>query len=62
MNNTEPLITNMSANTPVIMMWYEEVAHLYNIQRLKRAQGLAAKVELPQEGYWTVPDWDRSEP
>ena len=47
MNNTEPLITNMSANTPVIMMWYEEVAHLYNIQRLKRAQGLAAKVELP---------------
>ena len=43
-------------------MWFEEITHLYNIQRLKRAQGLTAAVELPNEGYWTLPDWDRSEP
>ena len=39
----------------------ELVTHLYNVQRLKRAQGLQARVELPQIGYWTLPDWDRSE-
>ena len=39
----------------------ELVTHLYNIQRLKRAQGLEAKVTLPPIGYWTLPDWDRSE-
>ena len=40
----------------------ELVTHLYNVQRLKRAQGLAAKVTLPPIGYWTLPTWDRSEP
>ncbi len=40
----------------------ELVTHLYNVQRLKRAQGLAAKVELPPIGYWTLDTWDRSEP
>lgn len=43
-------------------LYYEVVTHLYNVQRLKRAQGLTAVVELPNEGYWTLPDWDRSEP
>ena len=42
--------------------YYEHITHLYNIQRLKRAQGLAARVEVPFEGYWALPDWDRSEP
>ena len=42
--------------------WFEYVTHLYNVQRLKRAQGLTARVDLPREGYWTLPDWDRSEP
>ena len=43
-------------------MYYEDITHLYNVQRLKRAQGLSSKVELPQEGYWLMPGWDRSEP
>ncbi len=43
-------------------MYYEVTTHLYNIQRLKRAQGLAAAQEIPFEGYWALPDWDRSEP
>jgi hypothetical protein len=42
--------------------YYEYLTHLYNIQRLKRAQGLPARVEIPFEGYWALPDWDRSEP
>ena len=42
--------------------YFEHITHLYNIQRLKRAQGLTAKIELPFEGYMALPDWDRSEP
>ena len=42
--------------------YYEHITHLYNIQRLKRAQGLNTLVEVPFEGYWALPDWDRSEP
>ena len=42
--------------------YYEYMTHLYNIQRLKRAQGLAAAVAVPRVGYWVVDGWDRSEP
>ena len=43
-------------------MYYEITTHLYNVHRLKRAQGLSARVTVPQEGYWIIPEWDRSEP
>ena len=43
-------------------LYYELVTHLYNIQRIKRAQGLPIKSDLHQEGYWTLTHWDRSEP
>ena len=43
-------------------VYYEEITHLYNIQRLKRAQGLATVAEVPRVGYWVVDGWDRSEP
>jgi hypothetical protein len=43
-------------------LYFEELTHLFNIQRLKRAQGLATVVEVPRVGYWTLDDWDRSEP
>ncbi len=42
--------------------YYEYVAHLYNVQRLKKAQGLEVMVEVPVEGYYALPEWDRSEP
>jgi hypothetical protein len=42
--------------------YFEYITHLYNIQRLKRAQGLPARVQIPFEGYWALPGWDRSEP
>ena len=42
--------------------WFEYITHLYNIQRLKKAQGLPAVVNIPFEGYHALPSWDRSEP
>jgi len=43
-------------------IYFEETTHLYNIQRLKRAQGLPAVVEVPQVGHWVLDGWDRCEP
>lgn len=43
-------------------MYFEEITHLYNVQRLKRAQGLVAVATLPKGGYWVLEGWDRSEP
>ena len=43
-------------------MYFEEITHLYNVQRLKRAQGLPTAVSLPRTGYWVLEGWDRSEP
>ena len=43
-------------------LYFDAITHIYNIQRLKRAQGQTAVVEVPFEGYWALPDWDRSEP
>ncbi len=43
-------------------MYFEEITHLYNVQRLKLAQGLETVVSLPRVGYWVLEEWDRSEP
>ena len=40
----------------------EMVTHLYNVHRLKRAQGLQARVTLPRVGFRLLPTWDTSEP
>jgi len=42
-------------------MYFEETTHLYNVQRLKRAQGLPTVVDVPEVGYWVQEGWDRSE-
>ena len=42
--------------------YWEHITHLYNIQRLKRAQGLNTVVEIPIEGYLALPTWDLSQP
>ena len=42
-------------------MYFEETTHLFNIQRLKRAQGLPTVSEVPKVGYWAVEGWDISE-
>ena len=42
--------------------YFEHITHLYNIQRIKRVQGLTTKVKIPIEGYLALPGWDLSEP
>jgi len=39
-------------------LYFEALTHLYNIQRLKRAQGLSACIRLPRVGYYVLPGWD----
>jgi hypothetical protein len=39
------------------MVYWEILAHLYTIQRLKRAQGLATCVTIPRVGYLTLPEY-----
>ena len=57
-----PAIWRITLEATFRHLYYEAITHLYNIQRLKRAQGLAARVQLPLEGYWALDGWDRSEP
>ena len=61
-DSTDPELAWISLEYTFRHMWFEKLTHLYNIQRLKRAQGLEVKVELPKEGYWVLEGWDRSEP
>ena len=42
--------------------YFEHITHLYNIQRIKLAQGLATKLQVPIEGYMALPGWDLSKP
>ena len=58
----DPARELMTLEATMRHIYFEETTHLYNIQRLKRAQGLAAAVEVPRVGYWVVEGWDRSEP
>jgi hypothetical protein len=57
----EPDKLVMSLEGTVRHIYFEETTHLYNIQRLKRAQGLATRIEVPHVGYWILDGWDRSE-
>ena len=58
----EPGQSTMTLEATMRHIYFEETTHLYNIQRLKRAQGLPTVVDLPRVGYWVVDGWDRSEP
>jgi hypothetical protein len=42
--------------------YFEHITHLYNIQRLKMAQGLSTTEDVPIEGYMALPGWDLSTP
>jgi len=58
----EPRKIVMTLEATLRHIYFEETTHLYNIQRLKRAQGLSTIVEVPRVGYWVLDGWDRSEP
>ena len=59
---SDPTVSNMTLEATIRHLYFEEITHLYNIQRLKRAQGLPPAVDLPRVGYWAVEGWDTSEP
>lgn len=59
--NTETGISVLTLEGTFRHMYFELITHLFNVQRLKRAQGLEASVELPSVGYWTLDGWDISE-
>ncbi len=42
-------------------IYFEETTHLYNIQRLKRAQDIPTVSQVPRVGYWAIEGWDTSE-
>ena len=58
----DPAKEVMTLEATIRHMYFEEITHLYNIQRLKRAQGLRSVADLPRVGYWVVEGWDNSEP
>jgi hypothetical protein len=55
---TDPARWILSLEGTVRHLYFEATTHLYNIQRLKRAQGLSACVDLPRVGYYVLPGWD----
>ena len=57
-----PAKGSMTLEATMRHIYFEEITHLYNIQRLKKAQGLPINSVVPEVGYWTLEDWDRSEP
>ena len=58
----DPELIRLTLETTFRHMYYEYITHMYNIQRLKRAQGISTTAQVPSEGYWVLSDWDRSEP
>ena len=59
--DADPSQGEMTLEATFRHMYFEEITHLYNIQRLKRAQGLPTVVNVPEVGYWVLEGWDRSE-
>lgn len=61
-DDSNPQLSYVTLEATFRHLYFETTTHLYNIQRLKRAQGLVPRAEIPYVGYWALPDWDRSEP
>ena len=57
----DPSKATMLLEATMRHIYFEEVTHLFNIQRLKRAQGLSTVSDLPRVGYWAIDGWDTSE-
>ncbi len=60
-SSEDPSQYTMALESTIRHIYYEEITHLFNIQRLKRAQGLNTVSDLPKVGYWTIDGWDVSE-
>ena len=60
-SDEDPNTLDMQLEGSMRHVYFEEITHLFNIQRLKRAQELHTVSELPRVGYWVVEGWDISE-
>jgi len=58
----DPTQIHYTLEASLWMLYWEVLTHLYTIQRLKRAQGLAVQVTLPQVGYLTLPEYTGDTP
>ena len=58
----DPDKTHITLEATFRHRYFEYTTHLYNIQRLKRAQGLDPVADVPMEGYLALPTWDLSQP
>ena len=58
----DPASRTMTLEATFRHIYFEETTHLFNIQRLKKAQNLDTKVTIPKVGYWMLDGWDRSDP
>ena len=58
----DPASRTMTLEATFRHIYFEETTHLFNIQRLKKAQNLDTKVAIPKVGYWMLDGWDRSDP
>ena len=61
-HESDPNFTYISLEATFRHLYFEVITHLYNIQRIKKAQKLGTVVIVPMEGYLALPNWDRSEP
>ena len=58
----DPGKTHITLEATFRHRYFEYITHLYNIQRLKQAQGLDPVADVPMEGYLALPNWDLSQP
>ena len=58
----DPAAGTMTIEATIRHIYFELTTHLFNIQRLKKAQGLEVVSNIPRVGYWVLPDWDVSQP
>jgi hypothetical protein len=53
----DPNLIHYTLEASLWMVYWEILAHIYTIQRLKRAQGIPPRATLPMVGYLTLPEY-----
>lgn len=53
----DPNLIHYTLEASLWMVYWEILAHIYTIQRLKRAQELPLRLTLPMVGYLTLPEY-----
>jgi hypothetical protein len=61
-HESDPNFTYITLEATFRHLYFEVITHLYNIQRIKKAQHIHTVITVPMEGYLALPNWDKSEP